>query len=170
LAFAVGVFTIIYLNKKFAKLILLVVGLAIVAFLLPTTRNHSIELFRSFSIIAKADNYRSTLQIFSKSPVFGIGYDNVCIAYQKFIGAQDFSSHACSGSDSSLLFILTTTGIVGLIVFVSSLWKVFKSISGNENTMVLGTTFVALIVHSFFSNSMFYPWIMGWMFILLAEV
>jgi hypothetical protein len=36
--------------------------------------------------------------------------------------------------------------------------------------LVLGASFLALIIHSMFSNSMFYPWIMGWMTILLAEV
>jgi hypothetical protein len=170
LAFVAAVLAIIYINRRFKKLIFLIIGLSVMAFLLPTARNHSIELFRSFSVIAKVDNYKSTLQIFSKSPVFGIGYDNMCIAYQKYIGPQDFSSHACSGSDSSLLFILTTTGVIGFLVFISSVWKSMKSLRPGSYSIVLGSSFAALIVHSLFSNSMFYPWILGWLMILLAEV
>lgn len=170
LSFIVAILTIIFFERRFKKLLILGIGLLLIAFALPTSRNHSIELFRTFSAIAKVENYQATLKIFSKSPVFGIGYDNVCIAYQKYIGAQDFSSHSCSGSDSSLLFILTTTGTVGLIIFIFSIWKIIKYLPRNRNFLILSSSFLALIVHSLFSNSMFYPWIMGWMVILLAEV
>lgn len=170
LAFAAGILSIIFFQKKFKKLIFLVVGLGLIAFILPTSRNHSIELFRTFSAIARIENYQTTLKIFSKSPVFGIGYDNMCIAYQKYIGAQDFSSHACSGSDSSILFVLATTGVVGIIIFVFSIFKIIKILPRNRNFLILVSSFFALIIHSLFSNSMFYPWIMGWMVILLAEV
>jgi O-antigen ligase len=170
LAFIGALLVIIFLNKKLKKLLVLAAALILIAFILPTAKNHSIELFRTFSAVAKVENYQSTLKIFSKSPVFGVGYNNMCLANRKFIGFQDFSSHACSGSDSSLLFILATTGVVGLMIFVFSIWKVFKSLPRNRNLLILGVSFLALIIHSLFSNSMFYPWIMGWMIILLAEV
>jgi O-antigen ligase len=167
-AFAAAIFTVIYLEKRFKKLLLLVIGLAVLAFLLPTTKNHSIELFRSFSAIAKVENYQTTLRIFSRSPVFGIGYDNMCIAYRKYIGFQDFSSHACSGSDSSLLFILTTTGIVGFLIFIYATKNIASNLKRSKYSILVSTSFIALLVHSLFSNSMFYPWILGWMVILLA--
>jgi len=170
LAFITAIASIVFFEKRFKKLLFLAVGLVAIAFILPTTKNHSIELFISFSAIARVENYQTTLQIFSKSPVFGIGYDNMCIAYQRYIGAQDFSSHACSGSDSSLLFILATTGIVGFIVFAYSLKCIAYSLKRNSNFLILSSSFLTLLVHSLFSNSMFYPWIMGWMVILLAEV
>jgi len=146
----------------------LIVGALI--FILPTSRNHSIDFFRSFSVLARLENYQTTIKIFTKSPVFGIGYDNMCVAYQKYIGAQAFSSHACSGSDSSILFVLATTGILGLLVFGLSIFRIAKSLTHNSYFIILSSSFIALLVHSLFSNSMFYPWIMGWMIILLAEV
>lgn len=165
LAFFVAIISIIYFNKQLKKLLFLVLGLFLIAFLLPTTKNHSIELFRSFSVVARVDNYKSTLQIFSKSPVFGVGYDNMCLSYNKYIGFQEFSSHACSGSDSSLLFILATTGVIGFMVFVWACIDVFRYTKYN---ILYTSSAVALLTHSLFSNSMFYPWIMGWIFILLA--
>jgi O-antigen ligase len=170
LAFIAGLLSIVYFEKRFKKLLFLIPGIILIAFLLPTTKNHSIELFRSFSVLSRIENYQTTLKIFSKSPVFGVGYNNMCIAYQKYIGTQDFSSHACSGSDSSLLFILATTGIIGLIVFIFSILKVIEFLPRNKYSMILGSSFIALLTHSLFGNSMFYPWIMGWMLILLAEV
>lgn len=168
MAFTAAILATIYFEKRFKKLLLLVVGLVVIAFILPTTKNHSIELFRSFSAIARVENYQTTLKIFAKSPVFGVGYNNMCIAYQKYIGIQDFSSHACSGSDSSLLFILATTGVVGFIIFVFSIWKITMSLRHDSYFIILASSFIALIIHSLFSNSMFYPWILGWMMILLA--
>lgn len=163
LAFLAGVgylfFTKINIKYVFYS-VLILVGLI---FFLPTTKNHSIEFFRSFSAIARIENYQSTLKIFQHSPIFGIGYDNLCIANQKYIAPQDFSSHACSGSDSSLLFILATTGVVGLFSFLHLITKVWK----NSNN-IFRVLLAALLIHSIFSNSLFYPWVMGYLIILLA--
>jgi O-antigen ligase len=168
LAFIAGVMAIVYFEKRFKKLLLLIPGIILIAFLLPTTKNHSIELFRSFSALSRIENYEATLKIFSKSPVFGVGYNNMCLSYQKYIGPQDFSSHACSGSDSSILFVLATTGVLGLIVFIFSILGIAKSLPRNSYLIILATSFTALFVHSIFGNSMFYPWIMGWIVILFA--
>jgi O-antigen ligase len=170
LAFIAGIMTIVYFEKRFKNLLLLIPGIILIAFLLPTTKNHSIELFRSFSALSRIENYQQTLKIFSKSPAFGVGYNNMCLAYQKYVGVQDFSSHACSGSDSSLLFILATTGVIGMVVFIFSVLNIIKLLPRNKHFIILASSFAALFIHSIFSNSMFYPWIMGWMVILLAEV
>ncbi len=168
LAFFAGLVVIAWYKKILKWVIFSILVFVALLFLLPTSRNHSIELFRTFSIVARIDNYKTTLQIFSKSPVFGIGYNNMCIAYQKYIGAQGFSSHACSGSDSSLLLVLATTGITGFTVFGFSIGRVIKSLKRNTNTIILGSGSVALLVHSLSSNSMFYPWVIGYLIILLA--
>jgi len=167
LAFIAAVLTIIYLEKKFKELLFFVLGLIVLVFLLPTAKNHSIELFRSFSVVARIEDYQTTLKIFLASPVFGIGYDNMCIAYQKFVGFQDFSSHACSGSDSSLLFILATTGITGFIIFLTLLKKIAELVKKSVEGRVFITCSLSLLVHSLFSNSLFYPWILGYVLILL---
>ena len=168
LAFAAGVLAIIYLEKRFKKLLFLIVGLAIIALLLPTARNHSIELFRTFSVIARIGNYRTTLQIFSASPVFGIGFNNMCIASQKYLGNFYISSHACSGSDSSLLLILATTGLVGFMIFVGGVKRIADSLKHSPYRVLMFACFAALLMHSLFSNSLFYSWIMGYFAVLLA--
>jgi len=168
LALFAGLFVIawhFHFIKKVLIFILIFVGLL---FLLPTSKNHSIEILRSFSAIARVENYQTTLHIFSKSPIFGVGYDNMCLAYQKFVGFQPFNSHACSGSDSSLLFILATTGLAGFIVFVFTISRLATNLVSNSHFLILTSTFTALFVHSLFSNSMFYPWIMGYVLIVLT--
>lgn len=167
IAFAAGILAIIYFQKNLKKLLFLILGLGIIAFMLPTSKNHSIELFRTFSAIAKVENYQTTLKIFEKSPVFGIGYDNLCIAYQKFVGPQSFSSHACSGSDSSMLFVLTTTGVIGLISFAALVFGIAAEIDLKKEKLFI-VSGIGVTLHSLFSNSLFYPWILGYLIILLA--
>lgn len=168
LAFFVGLVFFVWRKNMLKTIIVPSILFILLVYILPTTKNNSIQLFRSFSAIAKIENYQSTLAVFSKSPIFGIGYNNMCLAYQKYIGLQDFSSHACSGSDSSLLFILATTGVAGFIVFIYSILRIGISLSYNSYFFILISSFLALIIHSLFSNSFFYPWVMGWMMILLA--
>jgi O-antigen ligase len=168
LAFLAGVFVIFSYKKMFKQFLLLAAGLMILVLALPTAKNQSIEVFRQFSAVARIQNYQTTIKVFEKSPVFGVGYDNMCIAYRKFIGYQDFSSHACSGSDSSMLFILATTGISGILIFVYSILQITKSLAKGPYKIIIIASFIALIVHSTFSNSLVYPWILGWMIILLA--
>jgi len=168
LALFAGLIVIALYNKILKKVIFFILIFTTLLFALPTSKNHSIELFRSFSAIARIEDYKTTLQIFSKSPIFGVGYNNMCIAYRKYIGFQDFSSHHCSGSDSSLLLVLTTTGIAGFIVFVYSIYKIWVSLKRNSGFQILASGFAAILVHSLFSNSLFYPWIIGYLIILLA--
>ena len=168
LAFLGGIFVIAFAEKKFRKMMVLAVTFLIFALLLPTAKNHSIELTRSFSIIARLDNYKETIEVFKKFPVFGVGFNNLCIARNKYIGVESFTSHACSGSDSSLLLILATTGTIGLMVFAGSILGVFKSLPKSREAQTVIAVSMALFIHSLFSNSLFFPWIMGYVVILLA--
>lgn len=168
LAFFVGVVFIGIYKRKMIMAAFVTLSLLVVVLLLPTSANHVLQFTRTFSAVARVENYKTTFQIFSKSPVLGVGFDNLCLAYQKYIGIQDFSSHACSGSDSSLLLILTTAGVVGLIVFIFAVVNIAFRLPRGLDTRILASSFAALLTHGLFSNSMFYPWIMGWMLILLA--
>lgn len=176
LAFVVGVGYMFFIAKKYlpagrqeiAYILYPIILLTAIIFFLPTSRNHSISFFRSFSAVARLDNYTDTIKVFKSSPVLGVGFNNMCLARQKIIGPESFSSHACSGSDSSFLLILATTGVIGLIVFVFSAYNIVKSLKHTKYYILYSSCLVALFVHSLFSNSLFYPWILGWMVILLA--
>lgn len=151
--------------KKFLWLILPFLSLLL---FLPRPPSEGVRLERTYSINEKFKNYSQTLEIFYRQPVFGVGFNNLCVSRQLYLGQADISSHSCSGSDSSLLFVLATTGVVGFILFSYMGGKILLSV----NNDMYGKTFVAsasaLLINSLFINSLFYPWIMGWMGILLA--
>ena len=81
---------------------------------------------------------------------------------------SQIQSNACGGSDSSFLLVLTTTGVVGLIIFINTIYIFSKIIGDTKYKKVLVSVSMALFVHSFFANSLFYPWIMGYFGILVA--
>ncbi len=168
LAALAGMVVIAVYKKAFKKLLVFGLTLIIIVLMLPTAKNSSIILTRTFSVLARIENYKATMQVFSKSPVFGIGYNNMCLAFNKYVGYQSFSSHSCSGSDSSFLYILATTGIAGALAFIYGILMISKKLSHVSYKVALVSSFAALLIHSFFANSVFYPWILGFIIILTA--
>jgi len=155
--------------KNYLKnILILVCGFMLLMLILPTSNNHILSFTRVFSAMNRIQNYKNTLLVFQKYPLFGVGYNNFCLGTQQIIGEGQFVSHACSGSDSSLLLILATTGVFGFVVFLYCLKNVFVSIRHSAYYILLATCSVALAVHSFFSNSLFYPWAMLYIVILFA--
>ena len=168
LALFAGIFTISFLKKTFKVSIFLTTFFLLLVLLLPRPSGSGVQLERTYSIKSRFVNYSETLSIFKKSPIFGAGFNNICVSRQKLLGVGDFGSHSCSGSDSSLLLVLATTGIIGFVVFIHAIYKILRSINKDIYGMAFYSSFVALAVHSLFVNSIFYPWIMGWMGLLTA--
>lgn len=157
------VFAFFFKTNPKKILILLASFLIFVAFL-PRSGGESVNLARTYSVSSRLVNYLETIEVFKQSPLFGIGYNNLCAARNTYLGFEPESSHSCSGSDSSILFVLASTGIAGLIVFIYLLLGIW-----NSGDMVVKASLASLLIHSVFVNSLFYPWVMGWTAILWAS-
>lgn len=136
---------------------------------LPRPGGEGVRLERFQSMYNKYGNYAQTFEVIKQHPVFGVGFNNICSARIHLFENEMYESHACSGSDSSILLILATTGTIGLLIFIDFVFKTIKSTKINN---IYGITFIssaiAVFIHSLFVNSMFYPWVMGYMGILMA--
>lgn len=99
-------------------------------------------------------------KIFQSSPFLGIGFNSYRYALLKYYpNSENFTkSHGASTNDSSLLFVLATTGIVGFLVYLFFVRSIFWL-----------PVFLGLIINSFFINSLFYPWILIWISLILAN-
>lgn len=153
---------------KFRYFLIIFLSIFLLVLMLPRPGGAGTELERTFSIETRIRNYSETVTIFKSSPVFGIGFNNMCIARNKLLNDTDTLSHSCSGSDSSLLLVLATTGVVGLTIFFEFLIKLISGTKKNYYGLIFLVSLTALFTHSIFSNSMFYPWVLGWMAILAA--
>ena len=164
LAFVFSLFIASLIFKKLKIFLISISCFVAIVFLLPTPAGEGVNLARTYSITFRIENYQETFQIFKKFPVFGVGFNNLCI----YKGSGN--SHSCSGSDSSLLLILATTGIVGFIVFISSILKIIFNLKKGFYSNTFLVILAAVFIHSFFANSLFYPWVMGYLAIMASLV
>ena len=162
-------FALLYTYKRhFKKIVFIFLVLLSIVLIVPKPRSSGVELLRTFSIFSRIQNYSETIGIFSSNPLFGVGFNNICQYRLKYLNTNSAVSHSCSGSDSSLLLLLATSGLVGLMTFSYGIYNACRTISNNRYGNLLFIIFALVLVSSFFNNSLFYNFIMGILAILLG--
>jgi len=103
-------------------------------------------------------SWQTTWEITRDNWVFGIGYNAFRYAQQEygFLGTASSTTRSGAGSDASLLLVLATTGIFGLICFGGYFGAVLAQALSRRDTVIVGLI-LALLVDSLFINSLFYP-------------
>lgn len=177
LAFLSGMSAIAYLKrapKFFFFTILIFISTLI---LLPKMENRiGSNLVREETSLARIINWKQSLQIIRDHPIFGVGFNNYRQVQTSYGFLKEEGSHAGAGADSSMLFVWATTGIVGLAAYLWLGWLMVKLALHSWHTeksiygLALFASLAALFFHSLFVNSLFYPWIMEWVWILAALV
>ncbi len=159
LAYLTGFAAIAYYKKSLKIIVLAALLLVLTIPLLPKTFGEGTKLARESSIRARINNWKQAVTVWQRAPLFGVGFD----AYRYSTGAS-LESHAGAGADSSLLLVLATTGVVGLIAYLGVLRGMW--VMGRKN-LVFKASFLAVFIHSWFNNTLFYPWVMEWLWLLL---
>jgi O-antigen ligase len=106
----------------------------------------------------------------SKDNLFlGVGFNMYKYAQRDYglVTIGEMKSHSSSGADSSLLFVLSTTGLVGLSIFITAL--LFPLLDLKKYRIQIAAVTLGLLVGSIFINSLFYPQIMFVYYALLAR-
>lgn len=164
--FIIALVTTSYLRRSVK---LFIVGIAIfgVTLLILPERSYGNKLGREETLKARIENWSNAVKIIVKNPILGVGFDSYRYVQQKegYLGEDWEVNHAAAGVDNSFLFILATTGVIGLLIYFRLLQGMV--ISGLESPVFL-TTLISLICFSFTTNGLFYTWIMEWVWILLA--
>ncbi len=151
-------FATLAVYKKSAKIIIIAaIVLAVTIPLLPKSNGEGTKLQRENSITARLNNWHQSLEVWEKNPILGIGFNTY--RYNAKIPDQSHSG----GADNSLLLVLATTGIIGFAAYVFLLKNMWDM--GN---LLFKVSLAGVIIHSFFNNTLFYPFVMEWLWILLA--
>lgn len=110
------------------------------------------------------NSWQQGLTLFWSHPLLGVGFNAYKFALKNYnLGDEQFlQSHGSTSNDASLLFVASTTGIVGLFVYLYFLLV----LTAQRN--IVSAAILGLIIHSFFANSLFYPPILLW--ILLTSI
>lgn len=170
LAYLAGVGVIAWFRKS-ARLFIVAVllGVLTVSLLPRPPESEGVRLEREESIRARIKNWGESLIVFKDHPILGVGFDTYRYVQRNygFISQDNWQkSHSGAGADSSLLFVLATTGILGFAAFA---YMSYKAYSNYKKDLVVTATLGAVLVGSWFSNVLFYPWIMLWVWILLGS-
>jgi hypothetical protein len=141
---------------------------SLLIFLLPKPRSSGVELGRTFSILSRIRNTQETFKIFTKYPLFGIGYNNICLYRIKMLNTDNPYSHSCSGSDSSILLLLSTMGVLGFVYSAKMVWDFSKSCPKSIYKEILAYVLLVVLVASFFNNTLFYNYILGLLMVFVG--
>lgn len=138
----------------------------------PKFNLESTNLLRFASVEARIDSSRLALNIWQKNPL-GVGFDTYRYAREKYGNIDNSTygpSHAGAGVDNSFILVLVTTGVVGLVCYLFLIYKMLKlgllHVKENRYALILVISLVGIIVNALTINSLFYSFIMLWIFIL----
>jgi O-antigen ligase len=137
--------------------------------LLPKT-GEGRNLLRQASVGARVENFQEGIALFGSSPIFGYGFNTLRYVPRlptetRLAADESIPSLSAAGFDMSAVFILATTGIVGLAVY---LWLLVKMFMAGKSDMYFIAGLAAVLTHSVFVNSLFYPWVMAVLWIWLG--
>lgn len=153
LSFFTGL-SVLLIQKKQLKLIpvSLIIILLLIYLLPKSSGGEGVKLERTSSINNRLDSIKTGFKVFLNNPVLGVGFNTY-----KFLPGKNIESHSASGVENSYVLILATTGILGFLAFLNILVRIPPQ-----------PEIIAIFISALFINSLFYPWIMIWLFLLTA--
>ncbi|EKD52550.1 MAG: hypothetical protein ACD_61C00308G0003 [uncultured bacterium] len=151
LCFSAGLFYLMVKRKQFS-LILFLAGLLGIIWLTPKPFGEGVNLLRTFSIFSRFDSWSMGVELFLKKPIFGWGYNTL----RSLTGAR-------YQIDNSYLYVLATTGLLGLLAFINLIRRSFSGLTYSQRIFIF-----TILLHSLFNNSFFYIWINYSFWLVLA--
>ncbi len=120
---------------------------------------------RTESASFRLTTWQQGATLFQTHPILGIGFNAYRYAIREYrLGDKLFlSAHGSSTNDSSFLFVTSTTGTIGLFVFLLFLCSL---VWNNIKKPLLFAGLLGLIIQSVFANTLFYPPILLWIILL----
>lgn len=174
MALVVEISSLLILKKQIRLLFFLLFIFLSIILLLSTTsiKSEGTNLLRTASGEARLDSIGNAINIFKDNPILGVGFNSYRYAQREygFVNEDKRLIHSGAGTDNSFLFILATSGVIGLAAFLYLLYRILElsnsKIKKNYFALSLLISIIALGVNSFFINSLFFPQLMLWVWIL----
>lgn len=174
LAFLIGLMVFAFFKDKRIIIATLILGL-IVFISIPRVRTRVIgALNLDQTAKLRLVDYQKSWKIIEDNVLFGVGFNTLRYAKEEYgyfrndRGVSQPSGHAGAGADNSLLFIWSTSGIVGLTAFLSVLGIMSYYMWRSKNRAVGLGLILAWLVHGQFVNSLFYTGLLGWAFVIIG--
>ncbi len=119
----------------------------------------------------RVESWQHGLEIWGDSPILGVGYNTLRYENLKR-GYAEYDKHSSGGFDSSLLTVLATTGLLGLIFYVWFFYRVLVVSIKTQSKHAIGViaSIICLMVHSLFVNSLLFPLILVPFMVLISFI
>lgn len=175
-AFLTSIVTFALVTKRTSLGLGLLVIFFVAIAVLPLRDVDILRIDRSETAVARLGNWERSMELIRESPVFGYGFNTLRFLQTKrgWISDTGIVSRAGAGVDNSFLFLVATTGIVGLVAYLSILNAMVFLGRERFKRDIAGAVLIASVVgvstHALFINSLFYPWVMIWLWILVGSV
>lgn len=175
IGFATGIIVYLIIYRKVAMFFVFLTVFFVSASLLPTRGRDILKITREESALARLGSWQHSINLFWEKPVLGHGFNTLRFIQLKrgYVSDEPFISRSASGVDNSILFVSIATGSIGAGVYIFILYKqllIGISLLNSIKNKALGAAYVAtlgaLVSHSMFVNSLFYPWIILWIWVL----
>lgn len=170
---------LILLKQKKLILGLVAILIAYVVIVSPSFSIENTNLLRSASTGARLETYGNAFAIYQDRPLLGVGFNSYRYAQQDYGFRKEqpkYPSNADSGVDNSFLFVLATTGIIGFGAFLTmwgyllkdAIYHLHNTTKKNIMAIICIASVTGLFINAFFINSLFFPTIMLWLWILFG--
>lgn len=121
--------------------------------------------------LERVRSWEKGINLFQEKPFLGLGFNNLrqVLVSKGLIQTHETSlGNAVAGLDSSLIFVLVTTGITGFLIYLTFWGKASTSLFKRKkfSSQIILLIFVSLMINSFFINSLFYPPLMFVLYLL----
>lgn len=166
-----GLHSFFFGNRKYYLIIVAVLLLAV--FFVPKPKGEGGDLARSASVSARTVNFQRYLPLVLGSPITGFGFNSLKALNIKygFLPKENIDfNHAGTGVDNSVLFVLLTSGFIGLFFYINMLRSVYRRVVKIEQKKALLSIFAAVFIHAMFQNTLFYAWIMILLWIISVRM
>lgn len=176
LMFLIGISSLLFVKGETKKLLFILTVFALGIFLVSkiVLKSEGTNLLRVASGEARLNSVNNALTILKDHPILGVGFDTYRYTQRRygFINESKGLIHSAAGTDNSFLFVLVTTGVIGFISFIFLIYKIINlsrlKIKDNYFAVVLFASIISVSVDSFFINSLFFPQIMLWIWMLVG--
>lgn len=132
------------------------------------------NISRDKSAKLRINTWQQGITLFQNAPILGVGFNAYRYSIEEYnLAPKEFvQSRGASGNDSSLLFVLATTGLIGLYAYFFFIFSLLKVFLKNQTSwgFSLMSGFLGLLVHSFFANSLFYMWSLLWIILISTKI
>ncbi|MCL4360084.1 O-antigen ligase family protein [Patescibacteria group bacterium] len=172
LAFAAGITAMIVVTKRW-KLAALLLGIILLVVVVPKPPLEALRFTREISALARVQNWQESALVVARAPLTGEGFGMTALPRRttETLPVPAPPNRAGGGIDNSILYVLASSGVLGGIAFLFLIREYLRpAIALRKNhrgfwALYLASSLAAAF-HSLFTNTLFYPWMVLWLFIL----